>query len=113
MTFSVATWNILANSYIRPEFYPKTPQQVLDPDWRVPALARQAVALGVDILCLQEVEAPMFEALGESLGDAGYEGAFARKGHNRPDGCATFYRDRYKRTGEQRIQFADGNGGPA
>jgi len=111
MPFSVATWNILATAYIRRDFYPKVPRQVLDPAWRVPALARRAAALGVDILCLQEVEAPAFAALQDSLG-AEYTGLHARKGYNRPDGCATFFRGgRFTLTGDRRVAFADGNGG--
>jgi mRNA deadenylase 3'-5' endonuclease subunit Ccr4 len=110
--FSVATWNILATSYIRREFYPKTPRQALDPAWRVPALASRAAALDVDILCLQEVEVPAFITLQESLGAAGYEGKYAGKGHNRPDGGAVFFRRaNFALIDEKRIAYADGNGG--
>jgi mRNA deadenylase 3'-5' endonuclease subunit Ccr4 len=112
MRFSVATWNILATAYIRREFYPKTPGQVLDPAWRVPALVRHAAALGVDILCLQEVEAPAFAALQDGLAGAGYTGLHVRKGRNRPDGCATFFRGScFSLVEDRRVAFADGNGG--
>jgi mRNA deadenylase 3'-5' endonuclease subunit Ccr4 len=90
MPFSVATWNILATSYIRREFYPKTPPELLDPARRLPAVARRAAELGVYILCMQEVEQSVYAALEESL--AGYEGAYVPRGHGRPDGCATFFR---------------------
>jgi mRNA deadenylase 3'-5' endonuclease subunit Ccr4 len=90
MAFSIATWNILATSYIRREFYPQTPPEVLDPAWRLPAVARRAAALGVDILCLQEVEVPAYAALQESM--AGFAGVYVAKGRGRPDGCATFFR---------------------
>jgi len=108
----VATWNILATSYIRREFYPQTPPEFLDPAWRVPALARRAAELAADILCLQEVEADAFAAIRDALGPEGYEGLYARKAHRRPDGCATFFRTaRFTLTGERRIVYADGNGG--
>jgi mRNA deadenylase 3'-5' endonuclease subunit Ccr4 len=113
MSFSVATWNILATSYIRREYYPQTPPPILDPGWRVPAVAQHAATLGVDILCLQEVEAAAYHALGGTLGAAGYEGTLARKGHNRPDGCAIFFRtNRFALAGQKRIAYVDGDGGP-
>jgi mRNA deadenylase 3'-5' endonuclease subunit Ccr4 len=113
MAFSVATWNILATSYIRRRFYPGTPPQVLDAGWRVPALARHATTLDVDILCLQEVEPAAYNALGATLGAAAYEGTLARKGRNRPDGCATFFRThRFTLAAQKRIAYTDGDGGP-
>src|SRR5260370_19290036 len=109
--FTLATWNILATSYIRPEYYPKTPQHVLDPARRVPALLRDAIALDADILCLQEVEVNVFAALQAGLAASGYIGTHALKGANRPDGCATFFRgSRFTLAHTRRIAFADGGG---
>ena len=111
MSFSFATWNILATAYIRPEWYPRTPPHLLDPTWRVPALVRHALALDVDILCLQEVEADVFAALRDGLAPQGYSGRFATKGANRPDGCATFFRaDRFALLDDRRLAYADGSG---
>jgi mRNA deadenylase 3'-5' endonuclease subunit Ccr4 len=110
--FSVATWNILATAYIRREYYPQTSRELLDPACRVPALALRAAQLDVDVLCLQEVERDAFAAIAEGLTAAGYEGRYARKGHNRPDGCATFVRTgSFALRAERRIVYADGNGG--
>src|SRR6266540_1538606 len=92
MPFTLATWNILATAYIRPAWYPRTPRQVLDPAWRVPALVRHARELGTDILCLQEVERDVFAALQAGLAGLGYSATHAMKGGNRPDGCAVFFR---------------------
>jgi len=39
-SFRLATWNILATSYIRPKFYPNSPPGVLDPEWRIPAIVQ-------------------------------------------------------------------------
>src|SRR5438874_2591158 len=111
MSFTLATWNILATSYIRPEFYPNTPRHILDTAWRRPALVRHAVALGVDILCLQEVERDVFAALQTGLAGSGYAGTHALKGRNRPDGCASFFRnDCFTLVSSQRMAFADGDG---
>src|SRR2546425_7959942 len=92
MAFTLATWNILATAYIRKRWYPKTPPHVLEAAWRVPALVRHAAELGVDVLCLQEVEIDSFAALQAGLCPLGYTGTQALKGGNRPDGCATFVR---------------------
>ncbi|HTS31501.1 MAG TPA: endonuclease/exonuclease/phosphatase family protein [Bryobacteraceae bacterium] len=114
MAFTLASWNILATAYIREEFYPKTPPDILDPARRIPELVRHAAGLGVDILCLQEVEAEVFAALDQGLRPLGYVGSYARKGGDRPDGCATFFRrDRFAHSLDRRIAFADGNGGAA
>jgi mRNA deadenylase 3'-5' endonuclease subunit Ccr4 len=111
MSFKFATWNILATAYMKPEFYPRTARQVLDPAWRIPALVRLVQGLAVDILCLQEVEANVFAALAAGLSSLGYTGSYARKGGHRPDGCATFFRrDRFTLAIDRRIAFADGEG---
>ena len=107
-SFRLATWNILATSYIRPEFYPGTPPSVLDPERRIPAIVQHAAALDVDILCLQEVERPVFAALKAALAQSGYSGVFVPKDGGRPDGCATFLRTSVcDLLTEQRIVYAD------
>ncbi len=66
----------------------------------------------MDILCLQEVEESVFDVMRVALREADYEGVYARKGLNRPDGCATFFRTAVLTpANERRIQYADGNGG--
>jgi len=105
--FTVATWNILATAYIRPEFYPRTAPEWLDPAWRVPALVARGVALDVDVLCLQEVEPNVFGALETAL--VGYAGSYSQKA-KRPDGCATFARrGRFQQTGVARIPLPFGH----
>jgi endonuclease/exonuclease/phosphatase family metal-dependent hydrolase len=60
--------------------------------WRRPALVRHVVALGTDVVCLQEVEDETLAAVQQALQPLGYTGYFARKGGGKPDGCATFVR---------------------
>ncbi|MEW6278602.1 MAG: endonuclease/exonuclease/phosphatase family protein [Candidatus Eremiobacterota bacterium] len=86
----LVTYNVLADPYIRPEYYPNVAPEHLDPAWRRPALARQILALDCDVVCLQEVTGPVFAALERDLG-SGYTGRFGQKS-GRPDGCATFVR---------------------
>jgi mRNA deadenylase 3'-5' endonuclease subunit Ccr4 len=92
MSFTVATYNVLATAYINPQWYPGVPEHLLRPETRVPALVRHVESLAADVLCLQEVEPDVFAALSDRLGPLGYVGCYERKGRNRPDGCATFVR---------------------
>ena len=112
MPFTLTTWNILATAYIRRAWYPRTPRIVLEPVWRVPALVRHARDLGTDILCLQEVELEVFDALRTGMEELGYSGTHAMKGEERPDGCATFFRG-FTLLSDRRIAYADGAGGCA
>lgn len=88
MSFTVATYNILANAYIRPAWYPHTPPEMLVAAQRGPALVRHIIGLAADILCLQEVEDGMFTALEEGLRPCGYTGHLTKKARGKPDGCA-------------------------
>jgi mRNA deadenylase 3'-5' endonuclease subunit Ccr4 len=112
MPFTVASWNILAEPYIRPGYYPDTDPARLDPEWRRPAVLNRAARLDADLLCLQEVEPVMFETLRMLLGGLGYEGRLALKGE-RQEGCAVFFRTAaLALRGEHVLRFADGGGGP-
>lgn len=84
---------------------------MLNPAWRVPALAQHISTLGADILCLQEVEPETFVALRTFLGARGYAAEYARKYAQRPDGVAIFYRrEMFEWLGARVIAYADGGG---
>jgi CCR4-NOT transcription complex subunit 6 len=111
--FTFTTWNILANAYIRTEYYPNTPPEILNNDYRRPAIVKRACQLDADILCLQEVERDAFTALETALVPLGYAGHLAMKGAPKPDGCATFYRSAlFRLLDAQRILYADGGDAP-
>lgn len=111
MSFTVASYNILADAYICPEWYPATPPFVLDPSWRRPALVHHLTDLSTDVLCLQEVEPERFTACEAHLRPLGYSGHYARKRNGRPDGCAIFIRESaFSVQGAQTLYFADGSG---
>jgi mRNA deadenylase 3'-5' endonuclease subunit Ccr4 len=111
MSFTVATYNVLASAYIQRAHYPRTPAMVLNPAWRVPALVQYISSLKADILCLQEVEPETFVALRTSLGDIGYGAQYARKYARRPEGCAVFYRrNAFELLSARVIAYADGAG---
>lgn len=102
---------MLASGYVQRAWYPRTPAMILDPAWRVPALAQYIARLDADLLCLQEVEPESFVALRTYLGDRGYAGEFGRKLAGRPDGLAIFYRrGRFDWLDGRVVAFADGAG---
>ena len=88
-TLSVTTYNVLADAYVRPEYYPRVPRELLLRGARTEALARRILGLDTDVLCLQEVEPGPFERLSAAL--AAYTAWFSPK-TGRAEGCATFVR---------------------
>ena len=112
MSFSAATYNLLASAYINRAWYPRSPATVLNPAWRVPALVQHISRLGSDILCLQEVEPETFAALRSFLGGRGYGGQYVRKRARRPEGVALFYRrEDFDLLSARVLAYADGAGG--
>jgi endonuclease/exonuclease/phosphatase family metal-dependent hydrolase len=109
LPFTTLTCNVLADGYIRREWYPHTPDEWLDPARRHPALAAHLAAMAADILCLQEVEAPMFATLKEHLAHDGYTGELVSKGLGKPDGCAIFWRGGvFEAVRRQHLEYSDG-----
>jgi len=92
LSFSVASYNILATAYIKPAWYPRTQPEILNPRKRIPALVQHIAALATDIICLQEVDRDTLSALQTGLSPLGYVAHYAPKTGGKPDGCATFIR---------------------
>ena len=91
-SLSILTYNILADAYLRPEWYAQVAPALLEPGPRQAALLARLEAADADVLCLQEVEPGVYQALHAHLQTLGYRGYFLRKGRQRADGCATFIR---------------------
>lgn len=106
----VASYNVLAPAYARTALFPRSAPGHLDPRFRIPALCRRVAALGADVCCLQEVEPPVFEALGAALRPMGYAGRLAMKSAPRPDGCATFVREHLVPVAVERLVYDEGLG---
>lgn len=100
------SYNVLADAYIRREWCPHTPDEVLEPGARTAGLIERIAGFDADVIALQEVERPVFEALETAL--AGYRGRWLQKGDRRPDGCATFTRAPLDRILE--LRYSDGTG---
>jgi mRNA deadenylase 3'-5' endonuclease subunit Ccr4 len=86
----VLSYNVLANAYVRREWYSATLDSLLAPGARTAALAARIAGFDAEVICLQEVEEDVFGALAATL--AGYRGQWLQKGAGKPDGCATFSR---------------------
>src|SRR5204863_3016194 len=105
----VASYNVLADAYIDPRFYPRTPAPLLDPATRRPALIRRLGGLGADVACLQEVDGPMLDALRAELEPRGSAVRFVQK-HRKPDGCGLIARVGIVLQHVEIVRFADGGG---
>ena len=114
MSFSVATYNLLASAYVNRAWYRRSPAMVLNPAWRVPVLAQYISLLKADLLCLQEVEPDVLATLRTTLAGSGYGVHYARKSARRPDGVAIFYRPgKFEPVKTTRLDYADAQAGEA
>lgn len=110
MPLSVASWNVLATSYVRPDLYGECDPAAIEPTARRSRVVELAAGLDADVVCLQEVEQDQFDALVKRFSDT-HECGFGRKGGDKPDGCAIFVRQsrRFARSGGLQ-RYADGSG---
>jgi mRNA deadenylase 3'-5' endonuclease subunit Ccr4 len=109
ISFSIASYNILADSYVRPNWYLNIDPEILRWDRRKFALAERVARLDADIVCLQEVEADAYGLIERSLAAKGYSGVYAKKGSGKPDGCAMFFRQAGLRfAGADTLYYHDG-----
>ena len=69
----IATWNLLAPQYARPEKYPWCDPKHLDWDYRQSLIVPQLLQWDADVVCLQEVQVEFWPKLISSLGDV-YDG---------------------------------------
>jgi endonuclease/exonuclease/phosphatase family metal-dependent hydrolase len=63
VTLTVASWNVLADDYVRPEYYPFSPAELLAPGQRHAGVIERLRASSADIICLQEVDAGLLARL--------------------------------------------------
>ena len=109
MSFVVCSYNILANAYIEPRFFPHTAAEHLRPEWRMGALADAIERRAAHILCLQEIEEETFALLERRLAKPGYAGGYLKKSGPRLDGCETFFdRSQFTLGNVHRLVYDDG-----
>ena len=113
-TFTVLTYNVLADLYATSEMYGYTPQWALSWNYRRQNILKEIVMHDADILCLQEVQSDHFEDFfaGE-LAKAGYTAVYKKKtaqvfsqGTYVIDGCAIFFKkDRFMLIKKYEVEF--------
>lgn len=109
----VASYNVLADAYLRPEWFAAVDPAHLDPAWRRGAILQRIVGLAADVIGLQEVEPLVFDLLRVELAAHGYVGHFARKRGERPDGAAFFVHPPVEVRSVSPLYFQDGVDGQA
>ncbi|XP_078517696.1 2',5'-phosphodiesterase 12 [Lissotriton helveticus] len=91
------SYNILADTYAQTEhsrvvLYPYCAPYALDMDYRQTLLRKELSGYNADLLCLQEVDCPVFtDSLCPALDAFGLQGLFKLK-EKQHEGLATFYR---------------------
>lgn len=103
----LVSWNVLADAYVRPSFYPRTDPDLLRPGARTRGIIDLIAASGADIVCLQEAERSLIDAARGSLAPEGWDIHYASK-LDKPDGCAILARRDAVIETVRTIAYADG-----
>lgn len=113
-TFTVLSYNVLADLYASSEVYSYCPPWALSWAYRRQNLLRELVGYRADILCLQEVQSDHYEEFfAPELEKHGYAAVYKKKTGEvytgtsyAIDGCATFYRrDRFSLVKKYEVEF--------
>mmetsp|Transcript_8378 Transcript_8378/g.24020 ORF Transcript_8378/g.24020 Transcript_8378/m.24020 type:complete len:578 (-) Transcript_8378:263-1996(-) len=113
-TFSLLTYNILADLYATPEAHGHCPSWALAWSYRKQNLLRELLSYKADILCLQEVQSDHYQDfLAPELQRAGYTPIYKKKttevftkNSYAIDGCATFFRrDKFSLVKKYEVEF--------
>ncbi|XP_039130714.1 carbon catabolite repressor protein 4 homolog 1-like [Dioscorea cayenensis subsp. rotundata] len=113
-TFTVLSYNILADAYATNESYSYCPSWALSWPYRRQNLLREIIGYHADIVCLQEVQSDHFEEFfAPELDKHGYQALYKKNtsevysgNFNAVDGCATFFRrDRFSHVKKYEVEF--------
>jgi len=98
----VVTWNVLADAYLRPDWFPNLPERSFRPGARADQVVEAISRIGADVVALQEAEPELVRR----LEDAGIGMVlWCKKGLDRPDGCAMVVRDPWLVDNVTRIDY--------
>eukprot|EP00090_Calanus_glacialis_P013601 TRINITY_DN22262_c0_g1_i1.p1 TRINITY_DN22262_c0_g1~~TRINITY_DN22262_c0_g1_i1.p1 ORF type:complete len:382 (-),score=109.82 TRINITY_DN22262_c0_g1_i1:211-1356(-) len=105
-SFSVVSYNILADCHMEPEWYQYTPDDSRTAQQRHSKLMGELDVLNGDIICLQEVGEDYQPFLTSEMADRGYKGEYFRKTMGTREGSATFFkRDEFEFFDVQKLTF--------
>ncbi|KAL6902409.1 hypothetical protein ACP4OV_005285 [Aristida adscensionis] len=113
-TFTVLSYNILAETYATSDSYSYCPTWALAWAYRKQNLLREIIGYHADIICLQEVQNNHFEEFfAPELDKHGYQALYKKRttevyagSPQTIDGCATFFRrDRFSHVKKYEVEF--------
>jgi CCR4-NOT transcription complex subunit 6 len=90
-SFSVASYNILADSIVDMGMYHYVDPIYMDKQYRMKLVLNDLKTLSSDIVCLQECEQSVFDFLKSNLSTPPIDGLFLRKSGLMVDGVATLW----------------------
>jgi len=101
---SVVTYNILADDYVKTNYFPWSSLDVLKWEFRKNNIIKKIVSMNSDVICLQEVD--HYEELQQNLQSLGYLGVYLKRTGLRRDGCAIFFKEsRWNLVDKLKIEF--------
>uniref|UniRef100_A0A452Y901 Endonuclease/exonuclease/phosphatase domain-containing protein n=1 Tax=Aegilops tauschii subsp. strangulata TaxID=200361 RepID=A0A452Y901_AEGTS len=113
-TFTVLSYNILADAYATSDAYSYCPTWALSWTYRRQNLMREIIGYHADIICLQEVQLNHFEDFfAPEFDKHGYQALYKKRTTevyagvpHAIDGCATFFRrDRFSHVKKYEVEF--------
>ena len=106
-SFSLMTYNILANSLCTPDWFKYVKDvKYLDPVYRQKMLVADLRELQADVICLQECEKEVIDDIGEKLVDKKYQAIWVQRNSGKVDGLATLFNlEKFKLEGAKKIDL--------
>jgi len=105
-SFSLVSYNILADCHMEPEWYQYTPDDSRTAQQRHSKLIKELDVLNGDIVCLQEVGDEYQPFLSSEMAERGYKGEYFRKTMGTREGSATFYKkNEFELVDVQKVSF--------
>ncbi|GLT81047.1 hypothetical protein SLA2020_524550 [Shorea laevis] len=105
--FRLASYNILAQIYVKSSYFPHSPSPCLRWKARSETILTVLKNLGVDFLCLQEVD-EYDSFYKRNMEGFGYSSIYIQRSGKKRDGCGIFYKhERAELLLEEKIEYND------
>ncbi|CAH9095144.1 unnamed protein product [Cuscuta europaea] len=89
--FSIVSYNILAQAYVKSALFPHSPSPCLKWKARSQAILTVLKGIGSDFLCLQELDE--YDSFYKKIIECfGYSSIYVQRGGQKRDGCGIFYK---------------------
>jgi mRNA deadenylase 3'-5' endonuclease subunit Ccr4 len=105
--WTIVSWNVLADAYVRSERYPEVEGTLLQPGSRTPLVIAALEATGATLICLQEADEGLMAAARQRLERRGFAVHFASK-PGRGEGCALLVGPPFALEEVRTLRFRDG-----